>query len=38
MLRVGMPSLTLRVTSGVAFESGTQSVQDGIPTEDRGNE
>ena len=33
-----MPSLTLRVSSGLALEAGTQSVRDGIPTPERGIE
>jgi hypothetical protein len=40
MLCVGMPSWTLRVRFRAATpdEKTTQSVEDGIPTEDRGNE
>ena len=37
-LCVGMPSWTLRVLSDGCRTKTTQSVEDGIPTEDRGNE
>jgi hypothetical protein len=39
-LCVGMPSWTLRVLfrAATTHQKTTQSVQDGIPTEDRGNE
>ena len=38
MLCVGMPSSTLCVSSIGHGMKMTQSVEDGIPTEDRGNE